>query len=77
MTQENLIFYEPTEAQLQKFRDINASPNWPEQCVYYDDCTVCPMAIHQYLLSTTKHICTYGISEEKFRLLMSDADCEY
>lgn len=79
MTQENLTFYEPTEEQLYKFNDINQmrADIVDEQCTYYNDCSICPMAIHQYLLSTTKHICTYGISEEKFRVLMSDADCEY
>ena len=79
MTNENLTFYEHTESQLKKFHDINSMPSdvWEIQCVNYNDCSICPMAIHKYLLSTTKHTCTYSISEDKFRILMSDADCEY
>ena len=76
---ENLIFYEPSERQLDKFHRINSlsEEDWGLRCVSCDDCSICHMAIHQYLLSITKHTCTYGISEEKFRLLMSDADCDY
>lgn len=79
MTDENLTFYEPTEEQLAKFRQINAMSERHKtlQCVYYDDCSICPFAIHKWLLSTEAHHCTCGISEEEFRTLMSDADCEY
>lgn len=79
MTQENLTIHEPEWYHLEKFHDINSMPDriWEQHCVHYDDCSICPMAIHQYLLSTMKHTCTRGISEEKFRALMSDADCEY
>ena len=76
---ENLRFYEPTEAQLAKFYRINKTPEWVNDmaCIECGDCSECHAAIHQHLISTTKHTCTYGISEEKFRLAMSDADCEY
>ena len=79
MTNENLTFYEPTEEQLAKFYRINETPEWMYNiaCTNCDDCSQCHAAIHKHLLSTTKHTCTYGISEEKFRILMSDADCEY
>lgn len=79
MTNENLIFYEPTEAQLTKFHRINETPEWIHNsvCVNYNDCSQCHAAIHQQLLSTTTHHCTYGISEEEFRILMSSADCIY
>ena len=79
MTNENLTFYEPTKEQLSKFRRINETPEWMHNiaCTSCNDCSQCHAAIHKYLLSTTKHTCTYGITEEKFHLLMSDADCEY
>ena len=79
MNQENLTFYEPTAEQLSKFAEINAMPHedWEKRCIYYDDCSICPIAIHQYLLSTTKHRCTYGMSEMEFQLIMSCADCDY
>ena len=79
MTDENLVFYEPSEHQLMKFYRINSlsDEDWELRCVSCDDCSICHMAIHQYLLSTTKHTCTYGISDKDFRLLMSSADCSY
>ena len=79
MTKENLIFYEPDEYQLAKFHRINnlREDVWELRCVFCDDCSICDMAIHQHLLSTTTHHCTYGISEKEFRTLMSSADCSY
>lgn len=79
MTNENLIYYEPTEAQIAKFRRINETPEWMHSiaCTNCNNCAECHAAIHQHLLSTTTHRCTYGISEERFRILMSSADCEY
>ncbi len=76
---ENLTFYKPTEEQLAKFRRINRTPEWINDmaCIECGDCSKCLAAVHQHLISTTKHTCTYGITEEKFRILMSDADCEY
>lgn len=76
---ENLNFYEPSESQLAKFQRINATPNeiCEVECASCNDCSVCTMAVHTFLLSTTKHTCTRGISETKFRSLMSSADCEY
>lgn len=76
---ENLTLYEPTEEQLEKFYRINKTPEWINHmaCVECNDCSKCHAAIHKHLLSTTKHICTYGITEDKFRTMMADADCEY
>lgn len=77
--QENLTFYEPTEEQLAKFRRVNSleETDWALRCVFCNDCSICDMAVHQWLILTEKHTCTRGISEERFRALMSDADCEY
>jgi len=76
---ENLTFYEPSACQLSKFHHINSwsEEDWELRCISYDDCSICPIAIHQWLLSTVAHHCTYGMNEEKFRLIMMDADCEY
>lgn len=65
----------PTRKQLSKFRRINRTPHWLHGfvCMACDDCSVCSAAIHQ----GQKHTCTRGISEEKFRALMSSSDCEY
>ena len=77
MTEENLTFYEPSEAQLDKFHRINSlsDDDWEIRCP--NDCSFCHMAIHQWLLSRETHHCTYGISEKEFRTLMSSADCAY
>ena len=76
---ENLYFYEPTEAQLTKFHNINQTPEWIHNtiCANCNDCSVCHVAIHQHLISKTVHYCTYGMSENKFYAMMADADCEY
>ena len=79
INKENLTFYEPDEYQLAKFHRINSlsEDDWELRCVTCNDCSICSMAIHQWLLSTTTHHCTYGISEKEFYTLMSSADCEY
>ena len=69
MPHENLIFHKPTEAQWDKFRRINRK--------YYDDCRICPMAIHQFLFSTERHICVLGMSEKEFEIAMSSADISF
>ena len=79
MTQENLTLHEPDDYQLFKFHRINtlSQDDWELRCVSCNDCSICDMAIHQWLLSTEVHHCTYGISEKEFRALMSSADCSY
>jgi hypothetical protein len=76
---ENFTFYEPDEQQLQKFHKINewTDDEWERRCVACDDCSICNMAIHQQLYTTTRHTCTYGMSEKEFRVYMADADCYY
>ena len=63
--------------QMRWFNYINAQSeeNHDKQCIYYDDCSICPMAIHQFLLTTTKHTCVRDMSEKEFRIRMVDADC--
>ena len=79
MTDENLTFHEPTEEQLAKFHRINETPEWMHNiaCTNCNNCAECNAAIHQWLLFTEKHACTYGITEDKFRALMTSADCTY
>lgn len=69
-------FNEPTAEQITKFYETNSmdEPVFNRRCASYNNCALCPMAIHQ---SVTKNHCTYGMSEMEFRLLMSSADCEY
>lgn len=76
---ENLNFYEPDEHQLHKFRVINSrsAEDHDLSCVHYDDCSICPMAIHQHLLTVTRHTCVYGMSESEFLVRMQDADCNF
>lgn len=77
---ENLDHFEPTEYQYRKFEEINklSDEEWEERCVMlYDDCSICPMAIHQYLITTDKHTCVYGITKEKFEALLDNADCSF
>lgn len=72
---EDLIHNEPSERELEKFRKINkmSEEEWERKCSSCNDCSVCFMAVHKELYSTTKHVCTYGISESKFKILM-DSD---
>lgn len=76
---ENFNFYEPDENQLHKFNVINAKSeeDWERACVSCNDCSICRMAIHQHLITTTKHTCVYGMTEEQFRKAMMDADCSF
>lgn len=79
MPHENLEFHKPTEAQWGKFRRINSKTKeqQDDDCYYFDDCRICPYAIHQFLLSTTTHICVQGMSEERFKIAMSSADINF
>ena len=76
---ENLTFYTPDTQQYKKFDRINSMSDeqWERRCVACNDCSICDMAIHQYLLSVEKHICVYGISKEQFEIAMSNADCSF
>lgn len=76
---ENLKFYVPDSGQYEKFNRINSMSDeqWEIKCVFCNDCSICDMAIHQYLLSTEKHICVYGLSKERFENIMCDADCSF
>lgn len=79
MPHENLIFHKPTEAQWDKFHRINrkSKEQQEDECYYYDDCRICPMAIHQCLFSTERHICVIGMSEKEFEIAMSSADISF
>lgn len=79
MWAENLIFFEPDEMQLKWFHYLNAMDDdkFEEYCLSYDDCKVCPCAIHRQNISTTSNICTRGMSEKQFRTYMCDADCYF
>ena len=76
---ENLNYYTPTEGQYQKFERINAKSDkeQDEDCLYFNDCSICPYAIHQDLYSTTKHTCVQGMSKEQFERAMNNADCYF
>ena len=72
----NQTFYEPTEQQLQKFKEINAlsEATFDRRCASYNNCTICPMALH---IGMGHNRCTYGMSEMEFQLLMLHNDCNY
>ena len=76
---ENLVHYEPTEEQWAKFEDINNQSDEQQEriCFQYQDCSICPCAIHQYLLSTTKNTCVQGMTREQFEVAMDNADCDF
>ena len=76
MSEENLRHFEPSEEEYRKFEQINAmsEEQWERRCVYCDDCSICDMAIHQQLYSTTKHTCVYGMSKKEFETHMDNAD---
>ena len=77
--EENLTFREPTEAQYAKFERINAKTEkeQDEDCIYFNDFSICPYAIHQELYSTTKHTCVQGMTRRQFEVAMNNADCDF
>ena len=76
---ENLRHYKPTKQQYLKFEKINNKTEEEQDidCLFYNDCSICPYAIHQYLYSTTKHTCVQGMTKKKFEIAMDNADCEF
>lgn len=78
-SEEDLEHWEVDEGDLEKFRKINALSDEEQErrCAFYDDCSICPMAIHKILLSTTKHICVQGMTEEKFRIEMDSISASF
>ena len=73
---ENFSHFYPSEKEWEKYEKINsmAEKDWERECVYYDDCSICPMAIHTELISTTKHVCVRGMTKERFLSSMDSAD---
>lgn len=76
---ENLTHYEPTEEQYAKFERINnkTEEQQDDYCYFYDDCSICPCAIHQHLYSTVKHTCVQGMTKKQFEIAMDNADCDF
>ena len=76
---ENLMHYEPDALAWEKFYKINSlsEEKWEKECISCNDCSICRMAIHQKLYSTTKHSCTYGMTEKEFTSCMDNADVIY
>lgn len=76
---ENLTHREPTQYQYEKFDRIKAKTEeqQEEDCIYYNDCSICPYAIHQELYSTTKHTCVQGMTRRQFEVAMNNADCDF
>ena len=76
---ENLEHYKPTKAQYDKFDRINrkTETEQDEDCIRFDDCSICPYAIHQHLYTTTKHTCVQGMSKKQFESAMDNADCDF
>ena len=76
---ENLQHYIPTEQQYLKFKRINnkTEEKQDKECLFYNDCSICPYAIHQHLYSTTKHTCVQGMTKKQFEIAMDNADCEF
>lgn len=76
---ENLDHYKPSDEEYEKFKQINSMTDeqWEHECVKINDCSICHMAIHQYLISTTKNTCVYGMTREQFETAMDNADCSF
>ena len=76
---ENLFHYQPSDEEYEKFERINSMTDeqWEHECTSTNDCSICRMAIHQYLTFTTKHTCVYGMTRERFESAMDNADCSF
>lgn len=79
MSGENLTHYTPDTSQYYKFNEICEMDydKWCLECAGVDVCSICRMAIHQYLLSIEKHTCVYGMTKEQFEAAMDNADCDF
>ena len=79
MSRENLQHFTPTKEQYEKFEKINdlSDDAWERRCVRCNDCSACDMAIHQYLYTTTKHTCVYGMTKKEFEAHMDNADVDF
>lgn len=79
MNRENLTHYKPDDKDWEKFKRISSlsEEEQDKQCLRYNDCSICPLAIHQVLLSTTKHTCVQGMTEEQFKIAMDNADVSF
>ena len=76
---ENLTFYTPSSEQYDKYNEIQnlSDDKWELECVSCNDCSICHMAIHQFLLSCEKHVCVRNMTKEQFEIAMSNADIEF
>ena len=76
---ENLEHFLPSENQYDKFYRINNDTDRAHEldCYYYNDCSICPRAIHQYLFATEKHTCVRGMTIKQFEIAMDNADCDF
>lgn len=79
MNIENLIHYEPSPEQWQKYKRISAmsEEEQDKRCIEINDCSICNMAIHQHLISCAKHTCVQGMTEKQFASAMDNADCDF
>ena len=76
---ENLCHYTPDTRQYEKLEEINHMPyeEWEQKCCSINDCSICDMAIHQFLLSTTKHTCVRDMTKEQLEIALDNADCDF
>lgn len=74
--EENLKHSYPSIRQYEKWAKINARTEEEHEklCVCVNDCSICPMAITQYLITTETHHCVRDMTKEQFELAM-DCDC--
>jgi uncharacterized cysteine cluster protein YcgN (CxxCxxCC family) len=73
------IIREVDEQEIWKFNKINQldPEEWERRCIRCNDCSICDMAIHQPLITKTKHTCVYGMTEKEFRSHMTDVDAYF
>lgn len=50
---------------------------WEEKCHYYDDCSICKMALHKELYTVTKHMCVRDMDIKRFKRELDADDIYY
>lgn len=50
---------------------------WEEKCHFYDDCSICKMALHKELFTVTKHMCIRDMKIERFKQELEANDIYY
>lgn len=64
---------------IEHYNEINqlSEEDFLKKCRWYNDCSICRLALHKDLLSTTKHTCIYGMSLNRYLVEIEECGAYY